>query len=85
MKRNIPEQIEAVRKAGALTKEQAEFIRECRVDREGTWRYVAGACYDEGWDNFDLWGHPGDQITGMDLCEAAAKMFNEDYMQEPWN
>jgi hypothetical protein len=63
-----------------MTKERAEFVRKLRVDEKNTWRGVAGECNDQ-WKGD--WG--SNQIMGMELCAAAAKFFDENYMKEPWN
>lgn len=68
--------------AATITPEQAAFVRKLRVDDGWSWRGVAQECYN-AW-NGD-WQPPSNQIMGMALCEAAAKHFSEDYMQEPWN
>lgn len=63
-----------------MTKEQAKFVRKLRVEEGYTWRAVASACNKEWNGN---WG--SNQLAGMDICEAAAKHFNENFMQDPWN
>jgi hypothetical protein len=63
-----------------ITKERAEFVRDLRVNKHGTWREIARAC-NNAWDGD--WG--GLQDMGNALCEAAAKFFDEDYQEKPWN
>jgi hypothetical protein len=65
---------------GIMTRERAEFVRRLRVDEDYTWRAVAREC-SEAWDT--NWG--SNQLAGMALCDIAAKVFGEDYMEEPWN
>lgn len=65
---------------GALTKEQVEFIKDLRCDKNYTWRAVASAChreFDGDWNS--------NQIAGMDLCKLAANILGENYMEPPWN
>lgn len=60
--------------------EVARFIRYLRVEKRGTWRYVAGAVADKyGTD----WGE--DQIFGMMLCQIAAEREGANYMEGEWN
>jgi hypothetical protein len=71
-----------------MAQEQADFIRELRVDKGYTWRSVAQTCSEnklfEG-GVYD-WQPPSNQLAGMALCERAAKFFkDEQYMKEPWN
>lgn len=65
---------------GIMTRERAEFVRRLRVDEDYTWRAVAREC-SEAWGT--NWG--SNQLAGMALCDIAAKVFGEDYMEEPWN
>lgn len=66
-----------------VTPERAAFVRKLRVDDGGTWRWVAERCHD-AWTDC-AWDPPSNQLMGMALCERAAELFGEDYMQEPWN
>lgn len=68
-----------------MTLEQAKQVREWRCGEDNvTWRGVAQLAWNEGW--FDRkWYPPSNQLMGMALCEKAAKFFDEDYMQKPWN
>jgi len=62
-----------------MTKEQAIFVRELRVDEGYSWRAVASACNKEwGGD----WG--SNQLAGMAICEKAATFFDEGY-EKIWN
>jgi hypothetical protein len=79
--------IEQLDTAGGLTQEQAQFVRDLRVAKGCTWRRVAELCYErkDFIDRLGEWGPPSNQLMGIELCERAAKMFNEDPMAEPWN
>lgn len=63
-----------------MTLEQAQFARRLRVDQDCTWRSVADEC-NHAWDGD--WG--SNQLAGMAICERAAQLHGEDYMQAPWN
>lgn len=63
-----------------LTEHMARQVRAWRVDQDGTWRVVASLA-DEAWGS----DSGGNQIFGMELCEASAKLLNEDPNAEPWN
>ncbi len=63
----------------------AAQIRILRVDHHMTWRSVARACYREKWPNLWGWEPASNQLMGMALCEKAAKFFNENYREPPWN
>jgi len=65
-----------------MTQEQATVIRKLRVDEGYSWRAIARACYDLGWGE---WEPPSNQIVGMAICERAAKFFDENYLEPPWN
>jgi len=67
-----------------MTKEEAEFIRDLRVNKGYTWRAIAAECYERGMFGAD-WDPPSNQIIGIVLCEVAAEKFGEDYLKEPWN
>lgn len=70
-----------------MTLSQAKFIRKLRVQLDYTWRAVARDCFVEfdGEDD-NAWAlMPSNQLVGIELCRRAAKMFDEDYMKEPWN
>jgi hypothetical protein len=64
----------------AMTTDEALFVRRLRVDDEYTWRAVAGTCALE-WRG--EWGQ--NQLAGMAICERAAGLLGEHYMEEPWN
>lgn len=63
-----------------MTLEQAQFVREKKLDKWCSWRAIAGICHDEWNGDWEC-----NQLAGMDICKKAASFFNEDYMQEPWN
>ena len=54
-----------------MTKEQAEFVRELRVDRGYSWRRLH-ELYCERYDKENMW--PGNQIEGRDLCVEASEV-----------
>ena len=68
-----------------MTLGHAAQVRIWRVDEHMTWRSVARACYLEKWTNLWGWEPASNQILGMALCEKAAKFFNENYREPPWN
>lgn len=59
-----------------LTKQEAERIRALRVDESATWREIAWVATNHKDSNTRL---------GMELCEVAAEMLGEKYLEEPWN
>lgn len=67
-----------------MTTQRAEQIRKWRVDEEYSWRAVADAAFID-WKKDACWQPPSNQIAGMALCEEAAKLLQENYMEEPWN
>ncbi len=70
-----------------LTKFQALFIKYLRVRHHGTWRWVAGK-WDERYNKKIPFNEEstfgGNQITGMELCDAAMDYLNET-IQDGWN
>lgn len=69
-----------------MTTERANYVRHLRVDEGCSWRAVAQACHDEWHPQADdEWGPPSNQLMGMALCEIAAWLLNENFMEEPWN
>lgn len=63
-----------------LNIEDAKVIREFR--QIGTWRRVATLAA-KRWPERDYL--VGNQLEGMDLCYAAAKILGQDHNEEPWN
>lgn len=64
----------------AMSGEQAEFVRKLRCEDGYSWRAVAETCALEwGGD----WG--SNQLAGMAICERAAQLHGEHFMEEPWN
>ena len=61
-------------------REMARMIRHLRVEKDYSWRAVARAC-SVAWG--EDWG--ANQLAGMALCEKAAKLLGEDFLQPPWN
>lgn len=73
--------------AQGMPREMTEDVRRWRCERALTWRSLAGE-----WTNIhgrELFNWPDElkehQDLGVDLCEAAAKVFGEDYLVPPWN
>ena len=64
----------------AMTPAQAEYVRGLRCDENYSWRAVAQTCALE-W-NGD-WG--SNQLAGMAICERAAEILGQHYMEKPWN
>jgi hypothetical protein len=67
-----------------MTPERARYVRALRVDEGLTWRGIAEAWEKEFAADAD-WKFGGNQLAGMALCEAASKLFAENYMGPPWN
>ncbi len=63
-----------------VKREEAKLIRQLRVKKDYSWRAIAR--FYSG-----LWGAPwgGNQLAGMVICEKAAKLLREDFLQPPWN
>ncbi|MBA7593463.1 hypothetical protein ES703_00383 [subsurface metagenome] len=63
-----------------FNREGANLIRQLRVDKDYSWRAVARFCS-------RVWRAPwgGNQLAGMVICEKAAKLLGEDFLQPPWN
>jgi len=68
---------------GGMKKRHARYIRELRLQNH-SWRSIAQLCYNRGWE-WARWAPPNNQIVGMALCERAADLHGENYMEEPWN
>jgi len=66
-----------------MTKEQAEMIRRWRVDEGYSWRAVASAAF--GLAPAWTWDPSSNQLAGMAVCEKAAELHGENFMQPPWN
>lgn len=58
----------------------ANRIRYLRVDRGYSWRAIARHCSHNLKATFG-----GNQLAGMAICEKAAKICGEDFLQPPWN
>lgn len=63
-----------------MTYEQAKFVRKLRVKKNYTWRAVA-----RDYSIKFLGQYSGNQLHGMAICKKAARFFNEDYLDHPWN
>lgn len=86
-----PSELTAMAEAGNKTYESfqkyievnlktAKLIRKLRVEKDLSWRAVARFCS-------KLWAAPwgGNQLAGMAICDKAAKLLGEDFLQPPWN
>jgi len=71
-----------------MTKEEAILIRLWRVetknDWDATWRSVAASAFREGLCGAN-WNPANNVLVGRDLCNTAAKFFNENGEEPPWN
>ena len=79
-----------------MTKQQAEYIRQLRVNLGYSWRKLAGTVsvtypemniktHQSFGGSGPLYGPDGYQGEGMDLCAEAAEFFGENAGDEPWN
>jgi len=71
---------ESFRQYIEVNRASADLIRLLRVEKDYSWRAVARWF---SWAGHTPWG--GNQLAGMVLCEKAAKLFDEDFLQPPWN
>ena len=69
-----------------LTKKQADFIKNIRVNHEYSWRAVARDTKKEFPEmNIDSDGETyGNQLDGISLCDAAMNLLNEN-VEDGWN
>lgn len=70
-----------------LTLSQALFVKFLRIRCEGSWRWIASKYqrrYGEKlpWNEDMTFG--GNQIVGMELCDAAMNLLNES-VEDGWN
>jgi hypothetical protein len=63
-----------------VTRKVAKFVRYLRVEKDLSWRSIA-RYYSFVWEG--PWG--GNQLAGMIICEKAAKLLGENYLEPPWN
>lgn len=68
----------------SMTTDRAREIRRLRVEERLSWRGVARATAD-AWGQEAIWEPRSNQPAGMILCEAAARLLGEDYLEDPWN
>jgi len=68
----------------SMTPDRAREIRRLRVEERLSWRGVARATAD-AWGREAIWEPRSNQLAGMILCEAAARLLGEDYLEDPWN
>lgn len=72
-----------------MKKEQAKQVKDWRVNERYSWRAVSRATHRKvkcgAWPGWKEWEPPSNQIAGMSLCLVAAKMLDENYLDEPWN
>ena len=78
-----------------MTRQQAEYIRQLRVNLGYSWRKLAGTV-SITYPELNIQCHKpfneqisetpdGYQGEGMDLCAEAAEFFGENAWDEPWN
>lgn len=67
-----------------MTRARAVHVRHLRIDESASWRVVAAECH-ESWANDAAWEPATNVLAGMELCEAAAEYFGEQFLQAPWN
>ena len=67
-----------------MTMGRARAVRRWRVDESCSWRAVAFKTH-EAWGDDAAWTPPDNQLAGMALCEAAAKLHGENHEKLPWN
>jgi hypothetical protein len=70
--------------AASISLDRAAAVRRLRVDEHHTWRGVSHEFY-ELFPDAPYAELAGDQIPGMYLCEAAARLLGEDPNAAPWN
>ena len=58
----------------------AKLIRYLRVDKEYSWRAIARHC-----SRYLKAPFEGNQLAGMVICEKAAELLGENFMEPPWN
>jgi hypothetical protein len=63
-----------------VDEDTAKLIRILRIQKEYSWRAIARHCSD-----FLKAPFGGNQLAGMVICEKAAKLLGEDFLQPPWN
>jgi len=68
----------------SMTPDRAREIRRLRVEERLSWRGVARATAD-AWGREAIWEPRSNQLAGMILCEVAARLLGEDYLEDPWN
>src|SRR5690606_14958560 len=67
-----------------MTTDRAREIRRLRVEERLSWRGVARATAD-AWGQEAIWEPRSNQVAGLILCETAARLLGEDYLEDPWN
>lgn len=72
--------LECFRQHIEVSRKDAKLIRQLRVEKGCSWRAVA-RFFSLLWST--PWG--GNQIAGMVICDKAAKLLGEDFLQPPWN
>jgi len=65
-----------------VTLERAREIRELRCELRHSWRALAAECHAR-WDG--RWEPASNQLMGMELCERAAQLLEENAHEMPWN
>jgi len=71
-----------------MTRFQALYVKYLRTRLDGSWRWVDGMYnrrYVEKTPFDDVTPTKGNQILGMDLCEQAQDLLDEDTIKDGWN
>jgi hypothetical protein len=63
-----------------VDQKDASLIRHLRVNKDYSWRAIARFC---SLMTKGAWG--GNQLAGMVICEKAANLLGEDFLEPPWN
>jgi len=71
-----------------MTRFQALYVKYLRTRLDGSWRWVDGMYnrrYVEKIPFNPSMTYGGNQICGMDLCEQAQDLLDEDTIKDGWN
>ncbi|KKL80976.1 hypothetical protein LCGC14_1999350 [marine sediment metagenome] len=71
---------ETFRKHIEVSELSAKLIRHLRISEGYSWRAISRHCS-------RIWGAPwgANQLAGIVICEKAAKLTGEDFLESPWN
>ena len=68
----------------SMTLGQAAQVRYWRIQDHMTWRSIAKAAFLDRWFGRE-WAPSSNQLMGMALAEKAARLFGENFRDDPWN